>query len=191
VTQLELELAPAVDQSKRKREADRATFNAAMTLCLALPGDTVLYLLLPIHAAAFGVTLPEVGLLLAANRLVRIVGYNWVAGFYARRGPKAACILAGTGAVLAATVYASASGLWLLLVARLIWGLSFAANSACQALEPLYVRWSKTTHSRCSAWIPRALTPAIRELFRWRCQTKSTVSGVSRPLSLLAGSSRA
>ncbi len=136
MTQLELELAPAVDQSKRKREADRATFNAAMTLCLALPGDTVLYLLLPIHAAAFGVTLPEVGLLLAANRLVRIVGYNWVAGFYARRGPRAACILAGMGAVLAATVYASASGLWLLLVARLIWGLSFAAMNIATNVLP-------------------------------------------------------
>ena len=61
-----------------------------MTLSLALPGDTVLYLLLPIHAAAFGVSLPEVGLLLAANRLVRIAGYSWVANFYARKGPRAA-----------------------------------------------------------------------------------------------------
>lgn len=116
-------------------DADRATFNSAMTLGLALPGDTVLYLLLPIHAAAFGVTLPEVGLLLAANRLVRIIGYNWVANFYARKGPRAACVLAVVGAALAAVTYAGASGVWLLLVARLIWGLSFAAmNIATHAL---------------------------------------------------------
>ena len=116
-------------------DADRATFNSAMTLGLALPGDTVLYLLLPIHAAAFGVTLPEVGLLLAANRLVRIIGYNWVASFYARKGPRAACVLAVVGAALAAVTYAGASGVWLLLVARLIWGLSFAAmNIATHAL---------------------------------------------------------
>lgn len=118
-----------------RRDADTATFHASMTLCLALPGDTVLYLLLPIHAAPFGLTLPEVGLLLAANRLVRIVGYNWVAQFYANRGPKPACLLAVCGAVVAAVAYATAHGLWLLLIARLIWGLSFAAmNIATHAL---------------------------------------------------------
>lgn len=115
--------------------ADRASFNAAMTLSLVLPGDTVLYLLLPIHAAAFGVSLPEVGILLAANRLVRIAGYSWVAKFYAVRGPRAACLLAGIGGVLAALGYAVFSGVWALLVARLIWGLSFAAmNIATHAL---------------------------------------------------------
>ncbi len=104
-------------------------------LSLALPGDTVLYLLLPIHAAAFGVALPEVGLLLAANRIVRIIGYSWVAGFYARRGPRAACTIAATGAFLAAAGYAVLSGVWLLVIARLIWGLSFAAmNIAVHAL---------------------------------------------------------
>lgn len=115
--------------------ADRATFNASMTLSLALPGDTVLYLLLPIHAATFGVSLPEVGILLAANRLVRIAGYSWVAGIYANRGPRTACLLAATGSVLATVGYAALSGLWALLLARLIWGLSFAAmNISVHAL---------------------------------------------------------
>ena len=48
----------------------------ALTLTLALPGDTVLYLLLPLQAAAFAVTLPEAGFLLAANRIVRVFGYR-------------------------------------------------------------------------------------------------------------------
>jgi len=100
-----------------------------------LPGDTVLYLLLPIHAATFGVSLPEVGLLLAANRLVRIVGYSWVAQFYATRGARTACTAASIGAFLAAVGYATFSGVWYLLIARLIWGLSFAAmNIAVHAL---------------------------------------------------------
>ena len=121
--------------------ADRATFNASMTLSLALPGDTVLYLLLPIHAATFGVTLPEVGLLLAANRLIRIAGYSWVAHFYATRGPRAACTMAGVGAFIAAVGYAALSGVWALLVARLIWGLSFAAmNIAVHALPTAEIK---------------------------------------------------
>ena len=106
-----------------------------MALSLALPGDTLLYLLLPLYAASFGVTLPEAGLLLAANRLVRIAGYGWVGRFYAAHGPRKACLLATAGAIISTFMYAVTSGLWPLLVARLIWGLSFAAmNIANQAL---------------------------------------------------------
>lgn len=115
--------------------ADRASRDAAVMLGLTLPGDTVLYLLLPLHAAAFGVSLAEAGLLLAANRLVRIIGYGWVARFYTRRGPRASCILAVLGAAAAAGFYAFSHGVWWLLVGRLLWGLAFAAmNIATQAL---------------------------------------------------------
>lgn len=116
-------------------ETDRASANAAWTLALALPGDTVLYLLLPIYAAGFGVSLPEAGILLAANRLVRIAGYGWIARLYASRGPRTACLAASIGAALAALSYATLSGLWPLLAGRLLWGLCFAAmNIANQAL---------------------------------------------------------
>jgi len=128
--------APApLHDSRAVEQADEASRNAATTLSLALPGDTLLYLLLPLYAATFGVTLPEAGILLAANRLIRIVGYGWVGRFYAARGPRTACILASIGAIVSTFMYAVASGLWLLLIARLIWGLSFAAmNIANQAL---------------------------------------------------------
>src|SRR4051794_2647357 len=118
-----------------RQDADRNSRNAALTLAFAQPGDTLLYLLLPLHHEAFGVTLAEAGLLLAANRLVRICGYGWVAHLYAERGPRAACLLAALGSLLAALGYATMSGVWALLVARLLWGLSFAAmNIATQAL---------------------------------------------------------
>jgi hypothetical protein len=118
-----------------RKEADRASRNAATTLGLTLPGDTVLYLILPLHAAAFGVTLPEAGVLLAANRLVRIAGYGWVARGYERFGPRGACLLATLGAAASTLGYALLSGVEALIVARLLWGLSFAAlNIATQAL---------------------------------------------------------
>ena len=115
--------------------ADRNSRNASLTLAFAQPGDTLLYLLLPLYHAEFGVSLAEAGLLLAANRLVRIAGYGWVARFYAERGPRAACLLAAAGSLLATLGYAALSGIWPLFVARLLWGLSFAAmNIATQAL---------------------------------------------------------
>jgi MFS transporter, DHA1 family, inner membrane transport protein len=115
--------------------ADRDSRDASLTLAFTLPGDTLLYLLLPLYHDQYGVTLAEAGLLLAANRLVRIAGYGWVARFYAERGPRASCLLAAVGALLATMGYAGLSGVWRLLVARLLWGLSFAAmNIATQAL---------------------------------------------------------
>ena len=116
--------------------ADRASRDASITLGLTLPTDTVLYLLLPLYSASFGVSLAEVGLLLAANRLVRIAGYGWVARGYERRGPRAACVAATIGASLSSLGYALLPpGVWWLLAARLLWGLSFAAlNIATQAL---------------------------------------------------------
>lgn len=106
-----------------------------MALGLSLPGDTVLYLLLPMFAPAFGVTLPEAGVLLAANRLVRIAGYGMVAKFYARNGERLTCSLAVMAAAVCALGYATFTGFVALLLLRLLWGLAFAAlNLATQAL---------------------------------------------------------
>lgn len=122
--------------SSSTARADRASRNASLTLGITLPTDTVLYLLLPLYPEAFGVSLAEAGVLLAANRLVRIAGYGWVASLYEHRGPRASCIAAVIGAIASSVGYgwAPAGLLWLLL-ARLVWGLSFAAmNIAVQAL---------------------------------------------------------
>ena len=117
------------------RAADRNSRNAALTLAFAQPGDTLLYLLLPLHHETFGVSLAEAGLLLAANRLVRIAGYGWIARLYGEHGARASCLLAALAALLATIGYTIGSGLWVLLVARLLWGLAFAAmNVATQAL---------------------------------------------------------
>lgn len=116
-------------------DPDRNSRHAAMALGLSLPGDTVLYLLLPMFAPAFGVTLPEAGVLLAANRLVRIAGYGMVAKFYARNGERLTCSLAVMAAAVCALGYATFTGFVALLLLRLLWGLAFAAlNLATQAL---------------------------------------------------------
>ena len=106
---------------------DRAARHSAIALALTLPSDTCLYLLLPMFATQFGVSLFEVGVLLAANRLVRIVGYGFVARFYARRGDRPTDTLAVIAAAAASLGYATLSGVWLLLPFRLLWGLAFAA----------------------------------------------------------------
>jgi MFS family permease len=140
--------------------ADRDARNSALSLGLSLPVDVLLYLLLPMYHDAFGVTLAEAGVLLAANRLVRIVGYGWVARNYARHGDRPACLCAVGAAALCSLGCALLSGFWLLLPLRLIWGLAFAAlNLSTQALGTIVPEGAARRYGRSRAYI--ALGPVL------------------------------
>lgn len=167
---------PAPDRSPVEpadplHRADRDSRHAAVALAAALPADTVLYLLLPMYGAAFGVSLTEAGLLLAANRLVRIAGYGWVARLYARHGDRAI----STAAVLAASVcalgYATLSGFWALLPLRLLWGLAFAGlNLSTQVQSTAQAAGAAARSGRSRAWIavgPMLALPSAALLSHW------------------------
>ncbi len=142
------------------QRADRHSRNAALALAGALPCDTLLYLLLPMFAAEFGVSLLEAGVLLAANRIIRIAGYGYVQRFYARRGDALTCGLAVIAAAVCAVGYGLFSGLWLLLPLRLLWGLSFAAlNLSTQTMATALAEGASRRSGRSRALI--ALGPAI------------------------------
>jgi len=117
------------------RDADSASRRSATVLSLCLPSDVLLYLLLPMNTEAFGITLAEAGILLAANRLVRIFGYSYVVRFYARFGDRPTVMLAATVSALCAFGNSFITGFWWLLILRLGWGLTFGAlNLSTQAL---------------------------------------------------------
>jgi len=117
---------------------DSASRRAATVLALCLPSDVLLYLLLPMNTQAFGVTLAQAGVLLAANRLVRIFGYGYVLRYYARQGDRATLMLAAAVSALCALGNSLISGVFWLLLLRLGWGLSFAAlNLSTQVLATL------------------------------------------------------
>ncbi|WP_168233389.1 MFS transporter [Pseudomonas veronii] len=117
------------------RTADTHSRRAALTLALCLPSDVLLYLLLPMEYQAFGITLAQAGVLLAANRLVRIFGYRHVLNYYARHGDRLTCMIAAGAATLCAVGNSMLSGFAALLGLRLVWGLCFAAlNLSTQVL---------------------------------------------------------
>jgi predicted MFS family arabinose efflux permease len=99
----------------------------ASVLSLALLGDSLLYVVLPLHAAAFGVTFAWVGVLLSANRLVRIFAYGFIADLGRRVGLRALTIAAAVGATISTAAYGLCTGEAALLAARIAWGLSFGA----------------------------------------------------------------
>src|SRR3546814_2035989 len=84
-------------------------------MALALLGDSLLYVVLPLYAADFGVGLAWVGVLLSANRLIRVVAYGGVAAFGERIGPRRLTLIAGVLAAVSTLFYAIGDGGWVLL----------------------------------------------------------------------------
>jgi len=92
-----------------------------------LAGDVVLYVVLPLYAADFGLDALAVGLLLSINRVVRILGYGWVSPLAAAMAPKRlphACLAAAisTWATVCSAV------LSFCLRARVLWGGAWASS---------------------------------------------------------------
>ena len=104
-----------------------AVIASSAVMSLALLGDALLYAVLPIHAAAFGISIAWVGILLSANRLIRVFVYGWIARLSFQLGARRLCLIAVMGAVVSTGMYGLAEGEWWLLVARGLWGLSYAA----------------------------------------------------------------
>jgi len=93
---------------------------------LSLIGDASLYAVLPTHVGDAGITLAGVGIILSANRFIRLL-LNGPAGMAYDRFPRrplfiAALFLGGCSTA----IYALGSGFWSLLSGRLLWGLSWA-----------------------------------------------------------------
>ncbi|UCH25515.1 MAG: MFS transporter [Trueperaceae bacterium] len=92
---------------------------------LSLLGDAGLYVILPISLGVAGVTLDQTGILLSANRVVRLF-FNGLGGFAFDRLPRRPLFVMSLFlAALSTALYAYTSGFWWLLVGRLLWGISW------------------------------------------------------------------
>jgi MFS family permease len=112
--------------SRGATAADTAVVvRAAAVLGLVWFGDALIYVVLPLHAAAFGIGLGLVGVVLSLNRIVRIVGYGWVTFLHRRLGLRVLTASAALGAALSTVGYGLALGLVPLLLARLVWGFAY------------------------------------------------------------------
>ncbi len=104
----------------------RAIIGASSIMSLALLGDALLYAVLPVYAADFGLTLPWVGVMLSANRIVRVFVYGIIAQLTHTIGVRRMCIGAAITATLSTALYGFAHGPAVMLVARILWGLTYA-----------------------------------------------------------------
>ena len=117
---------PADDNAQHDKSW-RSLWLSSGALSIAIVGDALIYIVLPVNAETFGIGLAWVGVLLAANRIVRTFAYGAIAAFGERIGIKYLCILASITAVTSTAMYGLFQGWAPLLAARVVWGLSFAA----------------------------------------------------------------
>jgi MFS family permease len=96
-------------------------------LGLGLLGDTLIYAVLPLYHAEWGISLTMVGVLLSLNRWVRLLANSIVAAIGEHIGARRLMITASIGSVMATTGYGLDGGEALQIAARMLWGISFAA----------------------------------------------------------------
>ncbi|MGY8824426.1 MAG: MFS transporter [Candidatus Latescibacterota bacterium] len=89
----------------------------------SLLGDQTLYAVLPTYYAELGLLPWHVGLLLSANRFVRIFINHWAERFCQLYAPRLLFLLALVGGAALTAVYAVVTSFVFLLVARVLWGI--------------------------------------------------------------------
>jgi MFS family permease len=98
----------------------------AIAVGASVLGDAMLYAVLPANIESFGLQVALVGVVLSANRFIRLFSNSWAAWTYERIGgyrPFMAALLVG-GAITAG--YGSLHGFWVLVLLRILWGVCFS-----------------------------------------------------------------
>ncbi len=105
--------------------AERILWLTGLGIAMSMMGDIALYVVLPTHSAQAGITLADVGLMLSANRAIRIF-INSPYGVIIERLPRRRVMLFSIGVGTLSTLLYTLPGFWPLLVGRLMWGLAWA-----------------------------------------------------------------
>ena len=109
-----------------QEESWKTIISSSTLMSLALLGDSLIYAILPVYADNFGLTIPMVGILLAANRIVRIFIYTFISKLVSTFGARALCVIAAIVASLSTFLYGISTGFFPLLCARILWGIAYA-----------------------------------------------------------------
>lgn len=111
---------------RQRQLALRILLPVGIGTSLSLVGDASLYAVLPTHVEAAGVPVATVGILLSANRFVRLVLNGPIGVAYGRASRRRLFVLALFVGALSTAIYALTRGFWPLLIGRLLWGLAWA-----------------------------------------------------------------
>ncbi len=109
------------------QKPQRLVFIVGLTIGLSILGDSFLYGNLPIEAENLGIALPLVGVLLSANRLVRLISNTWASSIFEKLGPRKPFIASTVLALITTALYGVGWGFAVFLLARMGWGIAWSA----------------------------------------------------------------
>ncbi|SVB46331.1 uncharacterized protein METZ01_LOCUS199185 [marine metagenome] len=99
----------------------------ALILAISVMGDSMLYGVLPSHLSEFGLTAGiGAGLILSANRWIRLVSNTWAARIFTRFGLRKPFYVSVVLAITSTAAYGLFQGFWPLLLSRIAWGICFS-----------------------------------------------------------------
>ncbi len=110
---------------RQRLPAEQALHIIGLGVAVSLLGDLTLYVVLPTHTADAGIALANVGLMLSANRLIRIV-LNGPLGVLIERIPRRRIAVPALFCGALSSLLYTVPGFWTLLIGRLLWGISWA-----------------------------------------------------------------
>ncbi|KQL52587.1 hypothetical protein AN964_02920 [Heyndrickxia shackletonii] len=99
----------------------------ALVTAVCMLGNEMLFIVLPLYWKFFGLeSLWQVGILLSANRLIRIPINSSVGWCYKRIGKRSGILIAVMLAVISTFSYGVLKGFWPLLLTRFFWGIAWS-----------------------------------------------------------------
>ena len=98
-----------------------------VTVGLCIMGDSLLYNILPLEAQRLGISTALVGVLLSANRLIRLLSNSWLSRVFERLGPRIPFAAATALALATTATYGLGWGFLSFLAARIGWGVAWSA----------------------------------------------------------------
>jgi DHA1 family multidrug resistance protein-like MFS transporter len=112
---------------EEKRNRLKTPLYASLSLAFASFGDAFLYPFLPVNSISVGVPVVWIGILLSVNRFVRIISNSWMVHLFSKYGLRFITIIAVLLAITSTAGYAFANTIFLWLIFRIAWGVSFSA----------------------------------------------------------------
>ena len=103
------------------------TLLSALIVALATVGDAFLYAYLPSNYQNIGISLVWVGILLSVNRFTRLFLNGWVAYYLSEKGIKSVTLATTIIAVVTTISYGIITSVYLWLLVRILWGISFSS----------------------------------------------------------------
>lgn len=99
----------------------------ALITAVSVMGNEMLFIVMPIYWKFFGLTsLWQIGVLLSANRIIRIPINSLVGWCYQRINKRTGLLVAVIFAIISTYSYGVVKGFWLLLAMRILWGIAWS-----------------------------------------------------------------